>query len=329
MARHRRVVSMIRQGMQAGHLANASLFMREFAVSRATVMRDLDALRDDEGAPIEYDASRKGFYLGDPGWSLPPLRVSRREVFAFSVASKLLAAFRGTPLDMDVESLFDKIEQSMEGSVTLNPGALTDRLSVIGEDYVRQDPALWSAVAEATDSSAQIEIVYRKFNGDVKNYLLEPYHLFFYHGNWYAVGMNRTGNSIATFAISRIRRAEKTGAMFEPNPQFDIAAVVRDSFGIVRGDHVMRVRLLFSRHVAAYIRERIRHPSQRMRDKRDGSVELTLETAGWKELVRWILSWQPDVKVLSPRRLRDRVHEKMRVALADDLSRTTSPDTGR
>ncbi len=141
--------------------------------------------------------------------------------------------------------------------------------------------------------------------------------------------MNRTGNSIATFAISRIRRAEKTGTMFEPNPQFDIAAVVRDSFGIVRGDHVMRVRLLFSRHVAAYIRERIWHPSQRMRDKRDGSVELTLETAGWKELVRWILSWQPDVKVLSPRRLRDRVHEKMRVALADDLSRTTSPDTGR
>ena len=107
MARHRRIVGMIRQGMQSGLLANASLFMREFAVSRATVMRDLDALRDDEGAPIEYDASRKGFSLSDPDWTLPPLRVSRREVFAFSVAAKLLGAFRGTPLDMDVESLFD------------------------------------------------------------------------------------------------------------------------------------------------------------------------------------------------------------------------------
>jgi predicted DNA-binding transcriptional regulator YafY len=58
-----------------------------------------------------------------------------------------------------------------------------------------------------------------------------------------------------------------------------------------------------------------------MRDKRDGSVELTLETAGWKELVRWILSWQPDVKVLSPCCLRDRVREKMRTALAGDMGK--------
>jgi predicted DNA-binding transcriptional regulator YafY len=32
---------------------------------------------------------------------------------------------------------------------------------------------------------------------------------------------------------------------------------------------------------------------------------------GWKELVRFILSWQPDVKVLRPAKLRDRVREKM------------------
>jgi predicted DNA-binding transcriptional regulator YafY len=40
-----------------------------------------------------------------------------------------------------------------------------------------------------------------------------------------------------------------------------------------------------------------------------------MQTSGWKELVRLILSWQPDVKVLAPRRLRDRVEEKMRIAL--------------
>jgi predicted DNA-binding transcriptional regulator YafY len=52
-------------------------------------------------------------------------------------------------------------------------------------------------------------------------------------------------------------------------------------------------------------------------DKRDGSVELTMETGGWNELVRWILSWQPDVKALSPKRLRERVREKLRQAVAN------------
>ncbi len=52
-----------------------------------------------------------------------------------------------------------------------------------------------------------------------------------------------------------------------------------------------------------------------MVDKRNVAVELTLETGGWNELVRWILSWQPDVTVLSPKRLRDRIREKMREGL--------------
>jgi predicted DNA-binding transcriptional regulator YafY len=39
---------------------------------------------------------------------------------------------------------------------------------------------------------------------------------------------------------------------------------------------------------------------------------MRLETTGRKELIRWILSWMPDVKVLEPKRLRDRSMEKLR-----------------
>ncbi len=301
--------------MRSGMYANAGTFMRALEISRATVMRDLDILRDDAGAPIEYDASRKGFYLTDASWMLPPLRVSRKEVFAFAIAAKLLGAFKGTPLELDMASLFEKIGQSLDGSITINPSALTDHLSVIGDDYVRQDLETWSAVAQATDRRERIAIVYQKFNGDVKRYTLDSYHLLFYHGNWYVIGMNRTGGRIATFAVSRIRKVTRTDIMFEPNPEFDVAAVLRESFGIVRGEKIMRVRLLFSSRVAAYIRERVWHPSQRMVEKRSGAIELRLETGGWNELIRWILSWQPDVTVLAPKQLRDRVREKMREAL--------------
>lgn len=315
IVRHRRIISLIREGMRSGVYANAGVFARKLAISRATAMRDLDALRDDEGAPIQYDASRKGYYLTDVSWSLPPVRVSRKEVFAFSIAAKLLGAFRGTPLELDMESLFDKIGQSLDGSITIDPSALTEHLSVIGDDYVRQNLETWSAVAHATDRRERIVIVYQKFNGEVKRYSLDPYHLLFYHGNWYVIGMNRTGGRIATFAVSRIRELARTAVIFEPPSGFDIAAVWRDSFGIVRGEKVVRVRLLFSSRVAAYIRERVWHPTQRMVVKRNGAVELTLETGGWNELVRWVLSWQPDVKVLTPKRLRDRVREKMRAGL--------------
>ena len=72
---------------------------------------------------------------------------------------------------------------------------------------------------------------------------------------------------------------------------------------------------MFSAHVATYIRERMWHPSQILRNRRDGSLEMRIETSGHKELVRWVLSWVPDVEVLAPRSLRERVREKLRTAL--------------
>jgi len=35
-----------------------------------------------------------------------------------------------------------------------------------------------------------------------------------------------------------------------------------------------------------------------LRERRDGSLELRLETSGRKELIRWNLSWMPHVKAL-------------------------------
>lgn len=312
-ARHRLIIGLIRDGARSGHYVNATTFVRAFGVSRATVMRDLDFLRDDEGAPIEYDASRKGYYMSDLSWSLPAIRVSRQEVFAFSIAAKLLNAFRGTPLEVDMESLFEKIGHSLEGTITLNPAALTEHLTVLGEDYVRQDPAMWTAVSEATDRRERVEMEYQKFDGTIKRYMLEPYHLLAYHGNWYVLGKSLTSERIATFAISRISKLQATGVFFCVDDAFDVQAHIDGAFGIVRGETPFRVRLRFAPTIATYIRERIWHPSQQITEQPDGSVELEFETAGWKELVRWILSWQPDVEVLEPLRLRERIREKLQI----------------
>jgi proteasome accessory factor B len=70
------MVQMVREGAEAGYLANSSDFMKEFEVSRRTVARDLDFLRDEERAPLAYDDARHGFRLTDETYtesSCPPL----------------------------------------------------------------------------------------------------------------------------------------------------------------------------------------------------------------------------------------------------------------
>src|SRR5271166_4734529 len=91
--RLQRILELVREGTRCGSLRTCRHFMRELEVSRRTVMRDLDFLRDDLHTPIAYDESRKGFRLTDPTFKLDPVELTRREVFSFSIARKLLEGF--------------------------------------------------------------------------------------------------------------------------------------------------------------------------------------------------------------------------------------------
>ena len=237
-------------------------FMKEFEVSRRTVARDLDFLRDEERAPLAYDDARHGFHLTDETYTLPPVRISRKEAFSFGLARKLLAHYEGTPLHLDMRSVLDKIADSLEGDIKLH-----------------------------------------------------PYHLLAYHGNWYVLALNTAKARVETFALSRFRRIAATGHAFTRPADFSPEAYARQAFGIVGGEEAIKVRLLFEPKLAVYITERQWHPSQEFRTRPDGRVQMRLETTGRKELVRWVLSWMPGVKVLAPKSLRDRIAEKLRDGL--------------
>jgi hypothetical protein len=89
------------------------------------------------GAPLAYDDARHGFRLTDETYTLPPVRLSRREAFSFALARKLLAHYEGTPLHMDMRSVLDKIAESLVGDITLEPDWLSEHVGVLLEDLVR------------------------------------------------------------------------------------------------------------------------------------------------------------------------------------------------
>jgi predicted DNA-binding transcriptional regulator YafY len=59
--------------------------------------------------------------LTDKTFSLPAVRISRREAFSFALARKLLAQYEATPLHMDMRAVSDKIAESLEGDISMEP----------------------------------------------------------------------------------------------------------------------------------------------------------------------------------------------------------------
>lgn len=313
--RIRRMVQMVQEGSGGGKPPNSTDFMAEFGVSRRTVARDLDFLRDEERAPLAYDDARHGFRLTDATYTLPPVTVSRREAFSFALARKLLAHYEGTPLHLDMRSVLDKIAESLEGDITIEPAWLSECVGVLPEDRVRIDPKVWAQLAGCVERREMIRARYQTFAGRVSDYVLHPYHLLAYHGNWYVLAWNTGKDQIETFALSRFRRIQATGEKFTRPADFNPENYARQAFGIMGGEEPIKVRLLFESKLAVYVTERQWHASQEFRTRPDGRVEMCLETTGRKELIRWILSWMPDVKVLSPKSLRERIAEKLRDGL--------------
>ena len=156
---------------------------------------------------------------------------------------------------------------------------------------------------------------YQTFTGRISTYDLHPYHLLAYHGNWYVLARNVAKDLVETFALSRFRHIEAAGHTFSRPADFNVETFAKQAFGITSGEKPLNVRLLFDPKLAVYITERQWHATQEFRKHADGWVEMRLTTTGRKELIRWILSWMPDVKVLAPKSLHDRITEKLQDGL--------------
>ena len=56
--------------------------------------------------------------------------------------------------------------------------------------------------------------------------------------------------------------------------------------------------------MAGYIKEKIRHESQKIEQQNDGSIIFGEEVAGTEEIKFWIMSWGASALVLEPESLR-------------------------
>ena len=88
---------------------NAATLARLLEVTERTIHRDIDCLRDQLGAPIEYDSSHHGYYYREESYHLALPQVTEGECLALFLAERLLRQYKGLPLAGDLQRLFKKI----------------------------------------------------------------------------------------------------------------------------------------------------------------------------------------------------------------------------
>ncbi|MEW6182557.1 MAG: WYL domain-containing protein [Bacillota bacterium] len=289
---------------------SVSRLVDELEVSRRTVERELEYLRDQMNAPLRYDRTRGGYcYTAD--FRLPPFSLSEGEVIALFIGSKILSQYRGTPYEKLIKGAFDKICLALPETVSLD-FSLIDQTMSFAVERPRGDEQHLLRMQELLNRALRehrtVELEYYTASRDADtSRRVDPYHLRHHRGAWYVVGYCHFRAEVRMFALDRITNLQVTKERFTPDPNFDIQTYVEDSLALERGGELEEVHIRFDRFQARYIRERQWHSSQEITEHPDGTMTLMLRVRGLGEVKRWIMSFGHHAEVLAPAWLREEV----------------------
>lgn len=113
------------------------------------------------------------------------------------------------------------------------------------------------------------------------------------------------GGGLTMLNLQRVEGLKVLRTTGKPPADFHPEQLERAAFGVYSGGEQTTFVLRFTPHIAGYIRERIWHPNQVLKELRGGGVELTFTCSDSYEVLRWVASWRQWVEAIEPAHLRD------------------------
>jgi len=297
----------IHHAIKERRFPNASSLARELGVSSKTVQRDLDYLRDELEAPIEFDRLENGYVYSRADFVLPFLPVDGKDLFSIGVAAQFLALFGGTPLGRDLKDCYERLAHLMPPAVRLRPEVLMERLTLRNAAFRPVREETWEAVSESLQRGISLSIRYHRPGeppGDPR--IVRPYSFVLSGRDWMVLAEDQAAGQIKLFYLARIEGARSTGERYTIPRDFDADRFFRNTFGLFVGDaKPFRMRVRFSPEVSDEIRELQFHPDQKIERTKAGEAILEIPAQSIKEARRFVLPWGRDAVVLEPPELID------------------------
>ena len=278
-----------------------------YKLSSRTFLRDIEFLKSEYNAPIEYDYSNKGYYLTIPDWSIDIPLLEDNEMQSAVLGARLAENIMPPPVK-------DKIRSAVDSLLSINEKGMdeyTQLLSLVAlGSKVVISPEIFIVVFHAWQQHQCLQITYEQVMGKISERVIEPHALVFYEGNWYSKAVSRSKNgknipenerSVGTFALHRIATANLCNDKFTPDRKIIEAVNRREIF-----DFPMVKDIQLRLTVGAY--KFIGEQFDIVDERREGEFYfITIPTAAEYKIVNYILAEGGEAKLLNHPELIDEV----------------------
>lgn len=272
--------------------------------SISTIIRDVDFLRDQLLAPIEYDAFHRGYYYSEKTYRLPAVFASAENLLALGMAKNILSLYRETPLFESSKNLLDNILTPIVSDG--NKDWIEKRIVIPKIASAKIENNVWETVIAGLKENRIITFKYLgTWDEEYQDRRVLPYQLLFDSGVWYLLGFAEERKAVRIFSLSRMKNAVLTKDGFNLPKDFNYANLAGDSyFGVFIGQEKYSFSIDCYNDAVIFSSERQWAADQEISDI-DGGIRLEFTSTQYDKVLKWVLSCGCNAVPQKPQKLVD------------------------
>lgn len=170
-----------------------------------------------------------------------------------------------------------------------------------------------------------IELNYQSFKAKTASIIIVyPYLLKEYRNRWFILGASKKGKNLMTLALDRIIDFKELPGEKYHKPDFDIATFYDDCIGASKmlNQRPQQIVMKITKENAPYVITKPLHHTQKVLKEEDDGMIFSIQVVWNFELEREILGFGECLKVLSPKRLQNKIAHRLQKAGENYLNKT-------
>ncbi len=280
-----------------------------------------DALPEPLAGIKRVKRNRKTFYLFYGDIAAPSFNINE----SLCIALSLYPQYRGMLKDAYHKILRKLLAETLAGVSIYNLLINEIENHVYVAEPAPAEPdrfsQLVSEIFKALRQKKRIKIKYlRTYDGQETERVIEPYGLLCRFNNFYLTGYCLRSKANRIFHIVHIRDLEiiessgyKMPSSYSLKQAYSKAWATWTSDG---GTRLESVKLRVNRGTAERFREIMFHESQQIKELGNGDIEVSYRLTGANEMIPWLASWGPEIKILEPTWLAEEIVSYLESTLA-------------